>query len=68
MDDPQDLRLRLHGTVSGRAREDNFQAYGAGFTLLIVDTFNHRSKFYEAGPRAFLVWFAKELTNKSRGT
>ena len=29
------------GTVSGRARKDNFQAYGARFTLVAVDTSNH---------------------------
>ena len=46
------------GTVSGRAREDNFQAYGAGFTLVVVDTSprigsNAVQKFYEAGPRVY---------------
>ena len=59
----------LDGTVSGRAREDNFQAYGAGFTLLDVETVSVSAtdqSFIKLKP--FLVRCTEELTNESRGT
>ena len=53
------------GTVSGRAREDNFQAYGAGFTLVVVDTSSHHPPHRIKGSSKVLWNWSKSLLQEN---